>query len=184
MTIAQIISIAAMAFCILSYQQKKAEGVITLQLFGGVLFAISFLMLGAYGGGILNIVAAIRAILFLKKDTFHTDKPFWLPVFFTVYVLAYVATFTVFHKEPTPFHLILECLPVIGMVATTLAFRLGDARIIRRYSLVSSCSWLIYNIAALSIGAICCEAFSIVSIFIGMYRLDRKKPENKEVHNG
>ena len=37
--------------------------------------------------------------------------------------------------------------------------------------------WLIYNIVSLSIGAICCEAFSIVSIFVGMYRFDRKKQE-------
>ena len=33
-----------------------------------LLFAINFFMLGAYSGGLLNAVAVIRAILFLKKD--------------------------------------------------------------------------------------------------------------------
>lgn len=181
MSIAQIISIAAMVFNIFSFQQKKASGVIACQMVGGALFAVSFLMLGAYSGGILNIVAAIRAILFLNRDRFKTDKPFWLPIFFTVYILSYAATFVVFHKEPTAVNFIIECLPVIGMIATTFAFRYKDAGVIRRFSLISSCSWLIYNIAALSIGAILCEALSIVSIFVGIYRLDRKKTkENVE----
>jgi len=172
MNLAQGIGIVAMIFNILSYQRKSAKGVIAFQLFGGAFFAVSFMMLGAYSGGILNIVAAIRAILFLKKDKFKTDRLFWLPIFFGVYLLSYAATFLLFHKEPTPFNFFIECLPVIGMVATTLAFRYQDAKIIRRFSLISSCSWLVYNIVALSIGAICCEALSIVSIFIGMLRFD------------
>ena len=42
--IAQVISILAMAFNILSYQRKTQRGIITFQLFGSSLFAISFLM--------------------------------------------------------------------------------------------------------------------------------------------
>lgn len=179
--IAQIISIAAMLFNILSFQQKKGKGIIAMQLFGGLLFSISFFMLGAYSGGTLNAVAVVRAVLFLKKDVFKTDKLFWMPIFVVVYLLAYLATFTVFQKEPTAINLIIESLPVIGMTASTVAFRLGAGKLIRRYSLISSCVWLIYNITSLSIGAICCEAFSIVSIFVGMYRFDREKKQ-EETH--
>lgn len=172
---AQIISIVAMAFNILSYQQKSARGVIAMQFFGGSLFAVSFLMLGAYVGGLLNIIAAVRAILFFYKDKFKTDHIAWLVFFIATYLAAYAATFLVFDKEPTVINFLIECLPVIGMVATNLAFRYKEAGIIRRFGLVSSVCWLIYNIVALSIGAICCEALSIGSIFIGMARLDRKK---------
>ena len=48
--VAQIIGIAAMAFNIISYQGKKQSTVIALQLVGGALFAINFLMLGAVVG--------------------------------------------------------------------------------------------------------------------------------------
>ena len=174
---AQIISIAAMLFNILSFQQKKGRGIIAMQLFGGLLFSISFFMLGAYSGGILNAVAVVRAVLFLKKDVFKTDRRFWVPIFIVVYLLAYLATFTVFQKEPTAINLVIECLPVIGMTASTVAFRMGEGKLIRPYSLISSVVWLIYNITSLSIGAICCEAFSIVSIFVGMYRFDREKKQ-------
>ena len=90
-------------------------------------------------------------------------------------ILSYILTFTAFGKEPTGFNLIVEFLPVIGMTATTISFRLSDAKAIRKYGLISSPSWLIYNIANFAIGAICCEVLSLISIVIGMIRLDRKQ---------
>ena len=77
-------------------------------------------------------------------------------------------------------NLVIECLPVIGMVSTNLAFRFDSAKIIRRFGLVSSCTWLIYNIIAVAIGAILCEVFSLASIFIAMARLDKKNATVKE----
>ena len=64
---------------------------------------------------------------------------------------------------------------VIGMISTTISFRLTDAKSIRRYGLISSPSWLIYNIANFAIGAIICEVLSLGSIILGIIRLDRKK---------
>lgn len=172
---AQIISILAMAFNILSYQRKSAKGVIAMQFFGGSLFALSFLMQGAYIGGILNIIGAVRAVLFYYKEKFKTDRIGWLVAFIASYLGAYAATFLIFDKEPIAINFLIECLPVIGMVATNLAFRYKEAGIIRRFGLVSSCCWLVYNFVAMNIGAIACEILSIGSIFIGILRLDRKK---------
>ena len=172
--IAQGIGIAAMAFNIFSYQQKTRSGIIAFQLFGGLLFSVNFFMLGATVGGILNVLAVIRAIVFLNKEKLHADRPIWLFGFVAAYAVTYVLAFTVFGKEPTAANFVIELLPVIGMTATNISFRLTDAKSIRRYGLISSPSWLIYNIVNLSIGAICCEAFSLCSIVIGILRLDRK----------
>ena len=124
--IGQGIGILAMAFNILSYQSKSARGVIFMQLFGGALFAISFLMLGQYVGGILNIIAAIRAILFYFKKQTKIDRAGWIPVFIASYLAVYAATFLVFNQQFTVKNCIIECLPVLGMTATTLAAMLGD----------------------------------------------------------
>ena len=99
----------------------------------------------------------------------------WLLGFVAVYLTSYLLTFTVFGKEPTAINLIVEFLPVVGMTATTASFRLTDAGAIRRFGLISSPTWLIYNIANFSIGAICCEVLSLGSILIGIFRHDRKK---------
>ena len=173
--IAQAIGLLAMAFNILSYQQKTRNRAIAFQLCGGALFAVNFFLLGAIVGSILNVIAAIRAIVFLNKEKLKADHPAWLVGFTATYILSYVLTFTAFGKEPTAFNLIVEFLPVIGMTATTISFRLSDAKAIRKYGLISSPSWLIYNIANFAIGAICCEVLSLISIVIGMIRLDRKQ---------
>lgn len=170
--IAQALGFVAMAFNILSYQQKSAKRIIAFQLFGGLFFCLNYLLLGAYIGAILNVIAFIRAILFLKKDKFHTDSIGWLIVFGAAYLGAYLLTFTVLGKAPTPANFIIECLPVIGMFATHLAFRYNDAKTIRRLSLISSVSWLIFNIINIAIGAILCEVFSFISIIVAMIRLD------------
>ena len=177
--IAQAVGLLAMAFNILSYQQKTRERAITFQLCGGGLFAVNFLLLGATTGAILNVLAVIRAIVFLKRDKLNANHPAWLVGFLAAYAASYATTFTLLGKDPTAVDLVVEFLPVIGMTATTLSFRLTDAKAIRRYGLVSSPSWLIYNICCFSLGAIICEVLSLFSILIGMFRLDRKnQPSN------
>jgi hypothetical protein len=179
--IAQALGIVAMFFNILSYQNKKAKNIIATQLVGGALFSISFFMLEAYIGAILNLIGAVRALLFLKKDKLHTDRLPWLFFFCTLYVMAFVLNFTVFHKELTAKNVIIECLPVIGMVFTNLGFMQKETKKLRQLCLGSSISWLVYNSFSLAIGAILCEVFSIISIFVGMWRLDKKaKAPSKE----
>ena len=130
--VAQIIGIAAMVFNIISYQGKKQSTVIALQLVGGALFAINYLMLGAIVGGLLNIIATVRAIIFLFKDKLKADRLPWFIGFIIIYISVYVLNFTVFEKEPTVFNLIIEVLPVIGMIALNVGFRLKNASDVRK----------------------------------------------------
>ncbi len=173
--IAQIIGIAAMIFNILSYQGKKQGTVLALQLMGGLLFAINFLLLEAWVGGILNVIATLRAIVFLFKEKLKADRLPWFLGFVTSYVGVYVLTFTVFGVEPTVSNFIIELLPVVGMTALNIGFRLKNASDVRKCGLVSSPAWLIYNVAAGSWGAIFCEILTLGSIALGMFRHDLKK---------
>jgi hypothetical protein len=172
--IAQVIGIIAMAFNILSYQFKKKGSVIAAQLLGATFFAANFLLLGAVVGGILNILAAIRALVFLFKDKLKTDKLPWLLGFTAAYIAVYILNFTAFGKEPTPINLIVEVLPVIGMLALNIGFMRKNAADIRKFGLISSPAWLIYNIVVFSWGAIICETLSLISIFAAMLRIDKK----------
>ena len=173
--IAQIISIIAMAFNILSYQGKNQRAVIACQLVGGLFFSINFFLLNATVGAILNIIAVIRAIVFLYKDKLHAEHPAWLVGFCLSYIAVYVFTFTVLNKEPNPFNLTIELLPVIGMIALNIGFMQKTAADIRKFGLISSPAWLIYNIIVGSWGAIICETLSLISIFAAMLRIDKTK---------
>lgn len=173
--IAQIISILGMLCNVLSFQQKSQKRVIACQLAGASLFTVSYLLLGAYVGALLNFVAIIRAVVYMYKEKFRSEKLVWLIGFTCVYLLSYLLTFTVFGKDFTPVNGIVEFLPIIGMFATTVSFRCKDAASVRRLGLISVPSWLIYNIFNFSIGGIICEIFCCCSIAIGMIRLDFKK---------
>lgn len=170
--IGQAIGIVAMAFNIFSFQLKTSNKVIVCQLFGGLFFSVSFFMLGAVSGGLLNAVAVLRAIVYRFKEKLHSDHIAWLIFFIALFFGSYAMAFTVFEKEFRFPYIIIELLPVIGMTASTISFRLQNAKAIRRYGLICSPSWLIYNIIGGAVGAIICEVLSLCSIIIGMFRYD------------
>lgn len=177
---AQIISLAAMAFNCLSYQQKRQKGILTLQLFGSALFGLSYFLLGAMAGALLNVVAILRALVFLNAKRFRAEHPAWMTVFTLAYVGSYVLIFTVFGVETTALRMGMELLPVLSMVLSTVSFRYGKGKMTRRFALVCSPLWLIYNIYSGSIGAIACESLNLVSVGIGIYRHDRKAVNQEE----
>ena len=177
--IAQIVGIFGMLASVLSYQQKGKARILFFQLLGSALFVVNFFMLGAFSGAILNIVAIVRALIFIYEDKIHGDHPAWTIGLIAVYVLSYVSVFTIFGKEPTALNLILEVLPVLAMTVTTLAFRYKEDKILRRVTFISSPLWLTYNTIFFSLGGIIGETLNIGSALVGTLRLDRKKKEEK-----
>lgn len=171
---AQIVGLVAMFFNIVSYLQKNAKRVIVCQFFGSVLFALNYLLLGALVGMCMNIIGILRATVYMKREKFHADHIGWLILFVSLYVLSYILSFAVFGVEFTPLNAVLELLPVIGMTATTVGFRLQNAATIRKLGFISSPCWLTYNAVNFAVGGTICEIFSICSIIIGVIRYDLK----------
>lgn len=173
--IAQAISIVAMAMNIISYQGKKQKTIFLFQLMGASLFSVSYFMLGAATGAVLNIMAIVRALVFLNKGRLKADSPicFWL--FTASFIGSYILTFTLFGKEASVPNLIIELLPVAGMVITTVSFQRKDAKSVRLFGAVNSPLWLTYNAISGSLGGFCCELISLASIVIGFLRFDANK---------
>lgn len=179
-TVAQVISIIAMAMNILSYQNKKQKNIFLFQMIGAVFFAVSFFMLGGITGAILNIIGIFRALVFLNKERLRADRPIWLVLFSLAFICSYVLTFTVFGKEASALNLLVELLPVAGMIVTTVSFQKKDARSVRVFGLINAPLWLTYNVINLSVGAICSEVISFISIVIGYVRFDTKKKRSRK----
>ena len=179
-TFAQILSIAGLACIVASYQQKKKSALILWQLVGGALFGIHYLLLGAYAGFLLNIIAVVRALVFYKGNLPKKLGNIWVCIFHGLCLGAYAITFLVFGTAPTLPNFLLEVLPVIGMFCLSISFNMTGAKEIRRLGMVSSVCWLIYNIFHLSIGGIACEGMCLVSIIIGMLRYDRRRKNDEK----
>ena len=178
--IAQGVGILGMIANFLSFQQKKQKGVVAFQFFAALLFAVNFLLLKAYIGALLNVIGVIRAIVFVNREKLKADRVGWLIFFVVAFSSTYPLVFTVFNKEPTLKNFIIELLPVVAMILSTISFRLTKAKDIRRYGLFSSPMWLIYNCFCFSIGAIISEILNLISIIIGIIRFDLNKEQNSE----
>ena len=172
---AQAIGLLAMAMNVLSYQQKGQRRTIVFQLFGSLLFSVNYLMLGATMGAVLNLIGVIRAIIYMERDRFHAAHIAWFFGFSAVYILSYALTVTAFGNQSTSTNPIIELLPVIAMIVATFSYRYKEAKMIRRFGIVSSPLWLTYNIFNGSVGAILCEVLNLISITVGIVRFDIEK---------
>ena len=174
--ITQIIGLLAMSVSVLSFQKKTQKEIVILQSISTVLWCSHFLMLGAYTGSMLNLIAATRNLLLTQREKRPwTRSPLVVLLVAFASCLVYALSFLVFGVKPTCFNLFIEILPVIGMVATSLSVREKEAKNVRLFALISSPLWLIYNVMNHSIGGSITETFSIASIVIAYLRLDRKK---------
>ena len=113
---AQILSIAGLACVVGSYQQKKKSALIAVQATGGALFAIHYLLLGAYSGFLMNSLAVLRGIVFYKEHRSPTTGKVWVGIISILSLVAYALSFLVFKTPATPGNLFLEILPAIGMI--------------------------------------------------------------------
>ena len=176
--IAQSFGILAMGIALLSYQQKTQKKIVLFQSVSSFIFGVHFLLLPAITGSLLNFFGCFRAIIYSKRGQKWADHPAWLVLFILMPFILYAMSFLFFGIEPTIGNFLRELLPTLGMVATTISFRMKKAAQVRLFSLISSPLWLVYNCAPFTLGGVLTESFSLLSILIGILRLDLKK--NKE----
>ena len=177
----QCIGLVAMCVAIGSFQMRTQKNIMRMQAISGCLFTVHFLLLGATSGGVLNAIGIARSLIFSRRNEKKwAASVVWVYVFLALILCTYPMAFLVFHKEPTTANLILEILPVLGMVATTFSFRMEKAAMVRAFSTISSPLWLTYNLFNHSVGGVLTETFALLSILIGILRLDihRKPKEN------
>ena len=177
-TVAQIFGILGMICNILVFQQKTHKRVLIWQFFAAAVFAANYFLLGAVVGGMLNLVGALRAVVFFFKEHTKANSIWWLIFFICAFAVSYPLAFLAFGKEQTVKNFIIEILPVIAMIIATISLRLGSAKAVRSLGLISSPMWLIYNCFSGSIGAIASEILNLISIVVGIIRFDIKRDKN------
>lgn len=176
---AQIFGIVGMICNIIVFQQKTHKKVLIWQFFAALTFCLNYLLLGAVVGGMLNLIGALRSVVFYFKEKTHADSVAWLVLFIVAFASSYPLTFLVFDTECTLKSFIIEALPIIAMIIATVSLRLGSARAVRFLGLFSSPLWLIYNCFSGSIGAIASEILNLISIIVGIIRIDLRGKEEK-----
>ena len=157
--IGQIISIIAMSLIILSFQMKSNKKLLIMQMSASTLFAVSYFLLGANSGAIVNLISAVRCLLiyFLANKK---SKILLIGIELS-FIIACAITYA---GVPT-------ILVLLASLIDTFSMWKNSGTLIRYTRLFAvSPLWLVHNIIVFSIGGIICEIFSITSCIISFIR--------------
>lgn len=179
--IAQVIGICATVLTISSFQFKTQKSIMTVQSISTVLWTLHFFMLGAFSGCLLNLLCAIRSMVYARRSTkAWAASVSWVYIFTVSALVIYILQFLVFGVEPGIRNFIVEFLPTLGVIATNIGYRLETGFKVRCSQFISSPTWLAYNVFSGSIGGVITEIISFCSAVVGIIRHDIKDLRQKK----
>ncbi len=147
---------------IISFQCKKHNTILIFRTLNEFIFALQYFLLGAYTGMIVNLVGCVRNIIFTRQLSKNKNTTIPIILFSIMFV---VFGFAVWQGPKS-------LLIIVAKVLSTIAYGNRNTTIVRSIIFVTSTSWLIYNYCVFSIAGILCEAFTLLSLIIGIIRLD------------
>jgi len=155
---------------VLSYQLKTRRGILFLNAGSRVFYVLQYLLLGAFEGAVLDIVALLVSVLAQRKDSGWLKKHPGLTVLGAN--LFVVAMGLLFYKD------IFSLLPILGVLFETGALWLNRERQIRFVSFFGAPFWLAYNLIFAAYGSAVGNVLTMVSIGIAIVRYDilRRNP--------
>ena len=165
--LAQIIGFGGTALTIIAYQQSKRKKILLCTVVSAALFAIHYIILGAYTGAIMNILAASRSLVFINNTKKWASSKIWVAIFMLIYTVACLATWDKWYS----------ILPLIAMLLTTVSNWFQSEKKIRFLTFPSSPCWLVYNIITGSVAGIITECIVMSSLIIAIVRYDILKRE-------
>lgn len=155
-----------MTITVLSMQCRSNRNFFICQELAEVLFMVSFAMLGAWGGAVMNLFGVIRPEL-LRRENIAKSKITLIGLLFFL-ILCSLAVVIIFNEK-----VYLCLLVLIAQSAGTFFMWTRNGRNIRLCQLfIVSPLWLMYNslIPIPSIGGILTELINIVSVALALIR--------------
>ena len=147
---------------LVSFQCKKHNSILCFRTLNEVVFAIQYLLLGAYTGMAMNLIGCVRNMVFTKQIS--KDKKT------TVSTIVFAVIFFVFGI--LTWQGMKSILIIVAKVLSTVAYGNKNTTVVRTIIFITCTSWLIYNYCVFSIAGVICEALTLISLLIGIVRLD------------
>ena len=68
--LADILGISGIFVAVVLYQQKKRESMLIYKMILDIIWALHYCCIGAFSGAAVAVIAALREIVFVKRDIF------------------------------------------------------------------------------------------------------------------
>lgn len=170
--VAQGVGLVALAVTVLSYQARTTRGIALRQAVGSFFWTAHMLLLGAWTGGLLNLLGLVRGSVYSRRgERAWASRPFWPWLFGALCVGA--AAWAGLVQDEGPRILLSAPAQCLGCYALwTFRVRLA------RWLLVAvSLLWLVYDVVSGSIPGTLCEIFSQISLYVAIARNRRTDGE-------
>jgi hypothetical protein len=157
--VGQILGIAGAGAAILSFQMKNNKHLYIAQGISGLLFAVNYLILGAYTSALINFINLFRGAFLASGEKFRKKR--FLFLIEAMYLTSFIFTYSG----------VMSLLITLVQLTATVLFWTNNGKLIRLSQLVvSSPIWLVNNIMAGTIGGVITEVVNIISIFVSFIR--------------
>ena len=167
--IATIVGGIAAAIYVASYQCKKRNWILFLGALSRVLFILQYVLLGAFSGAVLDLIAILAALIAGKKGH-PTVKKLLVPIIVLIHAAILVASILLYQSWYDIF-VLLAATFCVG------ALWFSRERTIRAVSLCSSPCWLVYNLSSKAYFSAVSDTFAILSLLVAIWRYDIRKKE-------
>lgn len=164
--LAQIIGLVALLLGAVSWNLPSKKKILYFQGLASATYFLHYLLLGGTAGALMNLVTFFRSIVFSKKEHSSWAKSDLWIYFFMALSVTLVGLF---------WRGWADILPVCGVILGTWALSRQNPREIRIYMLLTIAFWTPYVIIIQSYSGLLSQVVGVVSIVLGMIRLDSKK---------
>ena len=147
---------------VISFQCKSHNRILLFKTLNELIFAVQYFLLGAYTGAAVNIIGVVRNVVFTKQIENNKKTTITAIIFSVLFCI-----FGLFFWQGSR-----SILIIVAKVLSTLAYGNKNTAIMRGIILTTSVSWLIYNYRVCSVAGFLCEALTLISLIIGIIRLD------------
>lgn len=162
--LAQAIGLLSLILSLISFQQKKRMGILLFQMAASFSCAVSLILLGGIAGGLLDLIAFSRTVVFSLRDRYSwASSPVWL-IFYAIVIVA-VGILT---GEQGSF---VSLFAVFGTLFSTVALWMRSEKRMRTISLFAGPCWIAYNLYYSSCFGVLNELIAMTSIVIALIRL-------------
>ena len=168
--IANLFGALGIVCCILIYQQKAPKKLLAYKLLADAVWAIHYLLLGAYSGFAIACIGVMRDVVFIKVDRRSRTGVAWLSVFALCSVVSSMLTATS----------IFSLLPAVASLTSVVSFYMAIPKYSRFLALLISTCMGVYDFTVGSYIGIANELITVTSAIVGLILLDRKAKDKEQ----
>lgn len=163
--ISQIFAFLATTFSLIAVQKRKKVQLLKYDTFASTCATLHYLFLGAWSGAASKTITTIRNIIATNKASKNKTSKIIPAIFVILYIISGIISF----------QNIFSILPILASCIYAVAIYTVDVSKIRKFALLGSCLWLLYDICVFSIVGIIAECIFIADDLTAIYRFRKKK---------